>query len=109
MKREFKLYLNDIVDSIENIHRYVGDSEFEEFSKNQMVVDAVLRNLEIIGEVAACLPTDIKNKYSDVPWRDIQDFRIVVADHYWKINLVRVWDIIDTKLDLLKKQVEKML
>lgn len=82
---------------------------FEEFSENKVKVDAVMRNMEIIGEAAAQLPENIKEKYKDTPWREIQDFRIVVAHRYWKINKERIWDIIENRLDSLRQQVEEIL
>ena len=86
LKRSFDLYLKDILESISRIKEYVDSTDCEEFSKNKIKVDAVMRNLEIIGEVATQLPDDIKEKYKDTPWREIQDFRIVVAHRYWKVN-----------------------
>lgn len=109
LKRRFDLYLQDILEAIERIQEYVGSAGYEEFSKNSIKIDAVLRNLEIIGEAAVQLPKEIKEEYKVIPWRDIQDFRIVVAHHYWNINRERIWDIIENKLDTLKHQVEEIL
>ncbi len=81
----------------------------KDFKKSGISTDATLRNLEIIGEATAQLQKDIKEKYHDIPWKDIQDFRIVVAHRYWSINRERVWDIIKTKLDPLKQQIQNIL
>jgi len=105
LKRESELYFQDIVKAVDRIKGYVHRMNFDTFSKNELVMDAVLRNLEIIGEAATQLPKEAKDKAMEIPWRDIQDFRIVAAHHYWKINLNRVWDIIENKLDPLKKQI----
>ena len=72
-------------------------------------MDAVMRNLEVIGEAATQVPQNIKDRYKNVPWKDIQDFRIVVAHHYWKVNTARISDIIENKLDELKKQIQNIL
>lgn len=109
MKRRFDLYLKDILEAIERVQEYVGSKDIEEFIKEKIMVDAVLRNLEVIGEAATQLQEEIKKKYPTIPWRDIQDFRIVVAHHYWKVNQQRIWDIIEHKLDSLKEQVEGIL
>ncbi len=108
MRRRSEVYLEDILISIERVENYTS-SGFEDFVRNPMAIDAVMRNLEIIGEAATQLPELFKEKYPEVPWRDIQDFRIVVAHHYWKIHLERVWDIIEHKLDSLKKQIHFIL
>lgn len=106
MKRQYELYLKDILTAIERIQDYVEHKDFDEFSQSQIIIDAVMRNLEVIGEAATQVPAEIKNAHKEIPWRDIQDFRIVVAHKYWKINTERVWDIIENKLDTLKEQIE---
>lgn len=109
MKRRFDLYFEDMLKSIDRIKEYTSSLSFEEFTKNNIKVDAVMRNLEIIGEAVKQLPQEIRAKYGNVPWKDIQDFRIVVAHHYWKINEERVWDIVKNKLDTLKQQIKDII
>jgi len=83
--------------------------DLEEFKKNQMVIDATARNLEIIGEAAAQLQEWVKKKYIGVPWQDITDFRNVVIHKYHTLDIDIIWDIIEHKLDPLKKQVQHIL
>jgi len=109
LKRNYELYLKDILEAISNIEEYVDSMDFEDFESKKMVVDAVLRNLEIIGEAATQIPEEMRAEHNEIPWRDIQDFRIVVAHKYWKVNLERVWDIIENKLDDLRENVERIL
>lgn len=109
MKRRFDFYLKDILDAIDHIQDYTSELSFEDFTGENITIDAVLRNLEVIGEAASQVPAEIKEKYKNTPWRDIQDFRIVVAHHYWKVNQKMVWDIVENKLEPLKKQVEIIL
>ena len=103
MKRRYDLYFNDILESTKRIKEYYK-SETDE-----MMIDAILRNLEIIGEAVTQLPEDVKIKYNNIAWRDIQDFRIVVAHHYWKVNLNIVWDIVENKIPLLEKQIKEIM
>jgi len=109
LKRSSELYLQDVLTAIKNIQLYTAGYTAVKLSKDQKTTDAVMRNLEVIGEAATQLSEELKKKYPDVPWRDIQDFRIVTAHHYWKINIERVWDIIENKLNLLKHYVENIL
>ncbi len=109
MKRRFDLYFKDILEAVERIKEYTSSMDYEEFSESKIIVDAVMRNMEIIGEAATQVPEQIKERYKEVPWRDIQDFRIVVTHHYWKINKERIWDIIKNKLDTLEQQVGEIL
>jgi len=105
LKRESKAYLEDILEAIRRVKEYTSSLELEDLSEGTIETDATLRNLEIIGEAVSQLPEDFKKKFPQVPWRDIKDFRNVVAHHYFKINLERIWDIIQNQLDPLKEQV----
>ena len=68
-KRDPKLFIQDMIEAIEKIERYTSSMEtLDDFAKNEMVVDAVLRNLEIIGEAAKYIPKDLRSKYSEIPW-----------------------------------------
>ena len=109
MKRKSDLYLHDMLTSINRIKDYTQDLEYDNFTKNQLIIDAVLRNLEIIGEAVNSIDEKIKFKYSNILWRDIKDFRNVVAHKYFSINLERIWDILENELDILEKQIEKIL
>lgn len=109
MKRKFDLYLKDIIEAIDKVQDYVQAIDIEDFDQSPMIIDAVMRNLEIIGEAATQTPIEIKNKHTDVPWRDIQDFRIVVAHKYWRLNIERIWDIVENKLEILKEQIQAIL
>ncbi|MDO8656492.1 MAG: DUF86 domain-containing protein [Nanoarchaeota archaeon] len=109
MKRTSKAYLGDILEAIDRIREYIGSMDIEELKENKLVLDAVMRNLEIIGEAVTQMPDEIKNRYPTVPWRDIKDFRNVVAHHYFSINILRIWDIIEHKLEPLEAQINNIL
>ena len=68
MERDFVLYLEDMLQSIEKIGQYLTGIDFDTFIQNSMITDAVIRNFKIIGEAANCIPENIKDKYPDVPW-----------------------------------------
>ena len=103
------IYLNDILNSIKKIEDYIKDYSFESFSSKSIVVDAVLRNLEIIGEAVKKIPSGITNDYSEIEWKKIAGFRDIVIHAYGNVDLNIVWDIIKNKLPELKKTVEKMI
>ncbi len=89
-KRNWKLFIEDMLECMQKIERYVQDMEFEEFQSSEITIDAVLRNLEIIGEAARNIDEDIKNKYDDIPWQDIVDFRNRITHGYFNISLAIV-------------------
>jgi uncharacterized protein with HEPN domain len=67
MKKRYLMSLQDILESIDRIDTYTEGVEYDSFSHNQMLIDAVIRNLEIIGEAARNVPEEIKNKYNEIP------------------------------------------
>ncbi len=88
MPRGYKLYLEDIFASITKIQNYIGDSSYEDFVKDEMKIDAVVRNLEIIGEASRNIPDEIKQKYPKVEWRKITDFsRLTFWDRVFPLFL----------------------
>lgn len=109
MKREYKFYLKDILISIEKIEKYVGNNKFEDFKNKDIIIDAVLNNLIIIGEASSQLQEEIKNKYDFVPWREIVDFRNIAIHKYHSLNIKRVWSIIEERIPQLKKDILKIL
>lgn len=71
MNRDYKIFLKDILNSMELIEDYVDGLDFDEFKKDQKTIDAVIRNIEIIGEASKQIPEDIKRKYTIVPWKEM--------------------------------------
>lgn len=109
MPRSYELFLKDIIDAISSIEEFTQDCSFQTFENNKMLVDACVRNLEIMGEAATQLPKEIKEKYHDVPWQKIANFRNVVIHAYWNVDKEILWNIIQDKLEPLKKQIKDVL
>jgi len=68
LDRDYFLYLEDMLSSMERIDEYLGKMEFKEFKMTYMVVDAIIRNFEILGEASKNVPSKIKEKYPEIPW-----------------------------------------
>jgi uncharacterized protein with HEPN domain len=109
MRRNYLLYLEDILASITKILTYVGDTSLKELRRDDLRIDAIIRNLEIIGEASGRMPQEIKDKYSSVEWRKISDFRNVMAHEYFGIDYKIMWDVIKNKLPTLLKEIEAIL
>lgn len=109
MPRDFKLYLDDIVGSIDRVFLYVAGMEFEGFSADQRTVDAVVRNLEIIGEAARSLPDEVKEACPEIEWRKIIGLRNILTHEYFGINQTMVWDIVQSKLRPLRMVCNRLL
>ena len=109
MSRDYNLYLEDILESCQRIVSYTAGMSYDSFVKNNMVYDAVLRNIEIIGEAVKQVPKNIRDQYSEVDWRRIAGMRDIVAHHYFSINDEIVWDIVENKIPELTEIIESIL
>lgn len=107
MPEDYTVFIEDILVSIKKIQTYVESLSFEEFSHDEMRIDAVLRNLEIIGEAAGRIPPGVREKYPDIEWRKIVGLRNILIHEYSGVNLKIVWDIIENKLTPLKSELLK--
>jgi uncharacterized protein with HEPN domain len=109
MHRSHILYLEDILESANNIQNYVGNLSYQELVGDRMRLDAIVRNFEIIGEASGKIPQDIQEQYSFIEWRKIADFRNVLAHEYFGIDHEIMWQIIKEKLPELQKGIKTIL
>lgn len=100
--REYGDYVEDILDSIKAIEEYTDTLTEENFCSNRQVQDAVIRRFEIIGEATKHIPRSIREKYPDVPWKDISGMRNKVIHEYFGVNLRKVWETVKTDIPSLK-------
>lgn len=107
--RDYRLYLEDILEAISRIEEYTQGLSFEEFAKNNLVIDAVVRNLEIIGEACRSLPEEIRQRNPDVEWRKIIGLRNILIHQYFGVDIEIVWDIVKNKLPDLKLKIKRIL
>lgn len=98
IKREFILYLEDMFQSMQRIDEYLGDLDFRRFKMSYMVVDAIIRNFEIIGEAAKNIPTEIQEKHPEIPWRKMYGLRNLIAHEYFGIDYEMIWEIAKNNL-----------
>ncbi len=109
MTREYRIYLQDILDSISRIENYVEDMTYEDFMDDQKTVDAVARNIEIIGEATKNVPEDIRETYPDLPWREMAGMRDKMIHGYFEIMHGILWETIKHDLPLIKPKIREML
>ena len=109
MFRDYKVYLEDIVEAIRRIQSYTQSLPKENFSDDFKTIDAVIRNLEIIGEAIKKVPEDIRMRYPEVEWKKIAGLRDILIHEYFGIDMDIVWDIIQSKLPVLNRQISQIL
>ena len=96
--RDWRLRLEDIVKAANSIEDYVRDMTFEAFCADQKTVDAVVRNLEVIGESARQVPDEIRRRFLEVAWADMSDMRNVLVHQYFGVDLPILWKTIRADL-----------
>jgi uncharacterized protein with HEPN domain len=108
-KRETKLLLSDIIESIDKIKRYTLGYTFEEFLNDSKTSDAVVRNFEIIGEAANRIPEEIRDQNNQINWHRIKGFRNRIVHDYMGVDYNIVWSIIHNDIDRLRSDISKVL
>ncbi|WP_267878556.1 HepT-like ribonuclease domain-containing protein [Hydrogenobacter thermophilus] len=91
------------------IMNYTKGLTYEDFKKNEMVIDAVTRNIEILGEASKSISDGLKNKYPEVGWKEIARTRDKIIHFYFGINLEIIWDIVIEDIPKLKTELEKII
>jgi uncharacterized protein with HEPN domain len=104
-----KTYLRHISDAIQTIESYISGVDFETFSQNSMMSDAVFRQIEIIGEAASRLSTEFQKNHPDVPVRKVKSMRNILIHEYFGVNKKTVWDTCKDDLPTLKPLIQKAL
>jgi uncharacterized protein with HEPN domain len=108
-KRDPSLLVEDIGAAIEKIERYIAGMDMENFMANDKTVDAVVRNLEIVGEAARQIPAAFKESNKDVPWGQITGLRNRIVHDYFGLDLEMIWYIITSDLPELKVTIQGIL
>jgi uncharacterized protein with HEPN domain len=106
--RDPELLMEDILECAEKIVRYTKGRSLEDFRKNSMLQDAVVQNLEIIGETVRKLPQDFLEKYSGLPWREIAALRNILAHAYFGLDLEILWALAVEETPLLSDQIRSI-
>lgn len=106
MKRD-KLYISHILKAIEDIEAYTDGMDFENFSKDKLVQDGVMRKLEIIGEASKRLSSNVKDLAKDIPWKEICGMRDKLIHDYFGVSLMAVWKTATEDTKILKEALEK--
>ena len=108
MPRDVRLFLDDILESLKKIRDYTIGMDYDAFIKDPKTQDAVVRNLEIIGEAAGRLPENIRTAAPEIEGPKIVALRNLLAHEYFGISLPVVWDLIQNKLDPLESSCQTL-
>lgn len=100
--RDHRIFLKDIIDSIEKIESFASDMKYRDFIQDDKTVSAVVRKLEIIGEAVKNLPKDIRLKNKDIPWREMAGMRDKLIHWYFNVDFKLIWKVIKEDLPKIR-------
>jgi uncharacterized protein with HEPN domain len=108
-KRDETLLFEDVLEAIGRIREYTRGYSKEDFFRDQKTIDAVIRNLEIIGEACGQVPGPVRERYPQIPWRKIVGVRNIAIHHNFGVDLETVWFIITRQLPDLQSSLRAIL
>lgn len=103
------IYLQHILDAIKKIEKYIKSVDYNLFTKNDMMIDAVMKELEIIGEAADNLSKEFKKQHPEIPFLDIKGMRNILIHEYFGVNLEIIWKTCKESLPELKELIKPLL
>jgi len=109
IRRDYLDYVQDILDSIQDIESFVEGMTSESFSKDKKTINAVVRSLEVIGEATKNIPNSVKEKYPDIPWKKMAGMRDKLIHEYFGIDFEMLWKTIKEDIPPLQAAVNKLI
>jgi uncharacterized protein with HEPN domain len=109
MKKDYRVYLDDIIESSSLIAKYISGKNKEQFDNDSEMQDAVIRRLEVIGEAIKRLPMEFREQYSEIEWKSATGMRDILIHHYDEVETKQIWLTVTEILPSFKIQIEKLL
>jgi len=108
-RREWKILIKTILKAIEKIENYTKDEDYEKFLENELIEDAVVRNIEIIGEASLRMPEEIKELSQNIPWTKLKGINNRIVHNYFGVDHDIIWQIVSVELSVLKEDLNQVL
>lgn len=109
MSRIYLDYIQDILDSIRDIESFIKGMTFEKFKKDRKTINAVVRSIEVIGEASKNIPSAIKTKYANVPWKKMEGMRDKLIHEYFGVDVEILWKVSREEIKSLKSPMRQIL
>jgi uncharacterized protein with HEPN domain len=104
--RDYRDYLQDILDSIIETKEFIKGMEFEDFVEDKKTINAIVRSLEVIGEATKKIPDSLREKYPQIPWKRMAGMRDKLIHEYWGVDLEILWEVINNELPPIEPLIQ---
>ena len=108
-KRDYRDYIQDILDSINEIGDFIEGMNFEDFTQDKKTINAVVRSVEVIGEASKRIPGSLRDKYPNIPWKQMSGMRDKLIHEYFGIDMEILWKVAKDEISPLKIPIKDML
>ncbi len=108
-KRKDKLYVDDIILAMGKIQKYTKGLDYERFVESDLIIDATLRNIEVIGEASKNVSVELRGKYPNIPWKRMIGLRNIVTHEYFGVDLGIIWVIANENIPETIPLIKNML
>ena len=109
MRRDYGGYLQDMIDSVNDVEAFTRGMAFGDFTKDRKTVNAVVRSIEVIGGATKNIPKSIRDKYPLLPWKKMAGMRDRMIHEYFAVDLEILWKVVNDELPPLKPLLQDVL
>jgi len=109
IKRVYTDYVQDILDSINDIENFIEGMNFNDFKNDRKTINAVIRSIEVIGEASKKIPKSIRERHPDIPWKKIAGMRDKLIHEYFGIDLEILWKVAKEEIKKLEPEIKQIL